>query len=320
MVGFPGCRLRPPPNYVGRALALSLAVHLALFGALELGRYLHLHLPQWLKSVLDLSKQSAVEKKPPSATDQQAPTLTFVEVDPSQATAEPPKETRNYSAFNSVAANPDVSMDTEKVKMDGKQDKIPKIVDTLHPSPVPPLTELKPEPKPPDLERENPPARKPGDLALAKPAEKQPQEEEKPKRPRTIIEAQMQKGLIPGQKMKQEGGVRRHGGSVSLDAKATPFGAYDAMMIDAIAKRWYAILDSTLTPTRPGKVVIQFRQYWDGRVTDLKVLESEVGDVLAFYCQKAISDPSPYEKWPPDMRRSSGRDFRDIVFTFYYEF
>lgn len=317
MVGFSGYRLRPGPNYVGRALALSVAIHLALFGALDLGRRLHLHLPEWLKSVLNFRVQAA-QLKPPSAAEQQEPTLTFVEVDPSLATPEAPKDTHHYSAFNAEASNPDISAE-EKVKMDGAQDKVPKVVDTLHPAPAPPATPMLPEPKPVEIPREKPPATAPGDLALAKPAEKETKEEEKPRRPRTLVEAQTQKGLIPGQKMKQDGGVRRHG-QVSLDAKATPFGAYDAAMIDAIARRWYAILDSTPTPTRPGKVVIQFRQFSDGRVTDLKVIESEVGELLAFYCQKAITDPSPFEKWPPDMRRSSAREFRDIIFTFYYEF
>jgi len=312
-------RLRLPANSVARALALSLAIHLALFGMLQLSFYLNLHLPDWLRNVLERSRPVAEEKKATARADQEAPTLTFVEVDPSQAAAEPPKETRNYSAFNSVAANPDVSIDTEKAKIDGQQDKVPKVVDTLRPAPLQPFVPLKPTPAPETPKPEVKPAQKPGDLAFNKPADDKPKEVEKPKRALTVAQAQMEKGLIPGQKMKEEGGVKRHG-SVSLDAKATPFGAYDAAMVDAIARRWYAILEQTKTPTRPGKVVVTFRQYSNGRVDSLKVNESNVGDALAFYCQMAISDPSPYEKWPPDMRRTAPKDYRDIVFTFYYEF
>jgi len=65
---------------------------------------------------------------------------------------------------------------------------------------------------------------------------------------------------------------------------------------------------------------LEFRQYSDGRVTDLKVIESNVGDALAFYCQKAVSDPSPYEKWPADMRRMNAKDYREIRFVFWYEY
>ncbi|HYT58773.1 MAG TPA: hypothetical protein VEL06_01295, partial [Haliangiales bacterium] len=81
---------------VAWALALSLAIHLFLFGASELAERLHLQWPDWLKRVLDLSRQ-ITKKKPSPPDNQEPPTLTFVEVDPSQATPEPPKETKNYS-------------------------------------------------------------------------------------------------------------------------------------------------------------------------------------------------------------------------------
>src|SRR2546425_1079282 len=154
-------RLRFATHSVSRALALSLALHLLLFGTLELSRYLKLQLPEWLKSVLDLSRQVNVEKKAVSA-DQEQPTLTFVEVNPSQAMPEPPKETKNYSAFNSLAANPDVSIDSEKPKIDGTQDKVPKVEDALRPTPPQPLTPLKPEPQPPKTETESKPDQPPG--------------------------------------------------------------------------------------------------------------------------------------------------------------
>src|SRR6266481_756912 len=141
-------RLRFATHPVSRALALSLALHLLLFGTLELSRYLKLHLPDWLKTVLDISRQVSMEKKTAPA-DQEPPTLTFVEVDPSQAMPEPPKDTKNYSAFNSLAANPDVSIDSEKPKIDGTQDKVPKVEDALRPTPPQPLTPLEPEPQPP---------------------------------------------------------------------------------------------------------------------------------------------------------------------------
>ena len=131
-------RARLAANSVARALALSLAVHLVLFGMLEVSYFLHL--PDWLRSVLDLSRRVAEEQRSPPPTDQEPPTLTFVEVDPSQATAEPPKDTKNYSAFNSIAANPEVALDSEKPKIEGKQEHVPKVMDTLRPAPPQPLT------------------------------------------------------------------------------------------------------------------------------------------------------------------------------------
>jgi hypothetical protein len=146
-------RLRFANHPVSRALALSLALHLVLFGTLELSRYLKIELPEWLKSVLDLSRQVNADKKTAPA-DQEPLTLTFVEVNPAQATPDPPKDTKNYSAFNSLAANPDVSIEADKPKLDGTQDKVPKVEDALRPTPPEPLTPMKPEPQPPKTEPE----------------------------------------------------------------------------------------------------------------------------------------------------------------------
>jgi hypothetical protein len=314
---FPSRRPRPATNSVAPALALSLVIHLVSFGVLELSR--NLRLPEWLKAVLDRPAAKLEERRSAPPASQEVPLL-FVEVDPSQATPEPPKETRNYSVVNSRAANPEVSTDASQPKIDGAQDKVPKVVDTLQALPPQPLTALRPEPQPFKPEPETQSARKPGDLAFARPADLKPkEEEEKPKRPRTLIEAQLQKGLIPGRKMKQEGGVKRRGSISSLDARQTAFASYDQAIINAIAKRWYDLLDASSSPTRPGEVVLEFRLHSDGRVTDLKVVETNVGDVLALFCQKAVSDPSPFEKWPPDMRRMISKDYRDIRFAFFYE-
>src|SRR5438034_4293508 len=161
---------------VSRALALSRALHLLVFGMVELSRHLKLEWPEWLKSALNLARQVSAEKKAAPA-DREPPTLTFVEVDPAQAMPEPPKETKNYSAFNSQAANPDVSIDSEKPKIDGTQDKVPKVEDALRPTPPQPLTPLKPEPQPPKTEPESKPdPPPPGDLALAKAPDKKPEE------------------------------------------------------------------------------------------------------------------------------------------------
>src|SRR5947208_6161553 len=218
-------RLRFATHPVSRALALSLAFHLLLFGTLELGRYLKLQWPEWLKTIVDLSRQVNVEKK---AADQEPPTLTFVEVDPTQATPEPPKDTKNYSAFNSLAANPDVSIDSEKPKIDGTQDKVPKVEDALRPTPPQPLIPLKPEPQPPKTETESKPDQPPGDLALAKPPDRKPPEEEKPRRPRTLAEVRPTESLILAKKMKEEGGVKRHGEiKPAFDAQGTILGNYE---------------------------------------------------------------------------------------------
>jgi len=141
--------------------------------------------------------------------------------------------------------------------------------------------------------------------------------ETKSTRPRTIKEAlarRQESGLV-GEKMLQQGGVKRLGVS-AMDVQGTSFGAYDQAIVHAIQQRWYDLLETRFSPR--GKVVIEFRLHHDGRVTGLKVSDADVGDLYVLLCQKAIQDPAPFPRWPSDMRRQLQDDHRDIRFTFFY--
>ncbi len=312
--------------------------------------------------------QNKVTPPPQNKQTLTEPPLLFVSVPPSQAATEPPKNAKFYSDKDSVAANPKTDKDTDKPKIDGKQDKVMQTADI--PKPVKP--EFKPEPKPQPVPEPKPeitkPAEKkqpqplqplpqtkpqnqekqiaskkptaenfvkqePGDTNQRKPEPLQPglpSDESEPQtgptqkpqnRPLTLAEARsrQQGGTIAGEKMKQEGGVKRYALEASIDAKATPFGAYDSSVFYAIQQRWYDLLEnSRFTGDRRGKVVVDFRLHYDGRVTDLKIAESNVGELLTVLCRKAIEDPAPFEKWPADMRRMIGEDYREVRITFYY--
>ncbi len=141
--------------------------------------------------------------------------------------------------------------------------------------------------------------------------------ETKVSRPRTIKEALARKaesGLV-GERMKQDGGVKNLGVS-ALDVRGMSFGAYDAAIIQAIQSRWYSLLESRPTPR--GRVVVEFRMHFDGRVTDVKVSDADVGEMYSLFCQKAIQDPAPFPRWPSDMRRQMQADYRDVRFSFFY--
>ena len=57
-------------------------------------------------------------------------------------------------------------------------------------------------------------------------------------RPRTLAEAKARQQIAPGEKMKQDGGVKRRlDVDPSFDAIATPFGEYDREVIEAIRTR-----------------------------------------------------------------------------------
>ena len=117
--------------------------------------------------------------------------------------------------------------------------------------------------------------------------------------------------------MREDGGVSNHG-RAALSVARTPFGSYDAALVAAVQQRWYDLLDSTTFAQRSGRVVVEFRLYYDGRITDMKIDGNEVGEILGALCQRAVLDPSPFAQWPSDMRRAVGKNYRDVMFTFFY--
>ena len=311
------------------AFAISLAVHTAFFGFWKLGKQLHWweHQATWLLKLHKKKSPAFHFAKLPPVTQPKARQipLTFVEVDPATATKEAPKDAKFYSAQNSKAANPDATLDLVRPKVDGQQDKIVRLEDVPKPGPQPLQPAIVPEkvteeakPKPTDTI---------GDLAKVKPAESRKENngiaeiasDAAPiprEKPRTLADARARK-MLAGEKMKQDGGVHRHG-HVALDAIATPFGSYDAAFIAAVQQRWYDLLDSQGFAQRSGKVVLEFHLLYDGRITEMKMMDNEVGEVLGLICERAIKDPAPYGKWPDDMRRMVEKPYREVKFTFYY--
>ena len=90
-------------------------------------------------------------------------------------------------------------------------------------------------------------------------------------------------------------------------------------MVCKIRSHWYADLANTSYEAhRQGKVVVQFVLNYDGRITEMKVIETSVTETLSLLCQKAVLDPSPFDKWPREMRLMVGEDSRRITFTFNY--
>ena len=236
----------------------------------------------------------------------------FVDVNPEQATADAPKNTKYYSSQNSRAANPEADRNKNVPQLNGKQTEIAKTEDVTRQNfsklqPAAPQANPQPEAPRPMLD--------PGDLTLAKPEDFQQQRNVRARSSRSHA----QQNRLPGPQMKEEGGVHRQALVPSLDAKATPFGVYDAVFIEAVTQRWYDLLDSQqFARDRNGKVILRFHLNYDGRISDMNVMENTVGDVLGYVCQKAVMDPAPYAKWPTDMREMMDADYREITFTFYY--
>lgn len=318
------------------AFAISMALHLLIFGGFEVGKKLHwwenAHWPAWLTPIKRLAE--AFKKKEVLQAAQplqpQEPPLLFVDVNPENASAEAPKKATHYSDLNSLAANPDTDKESDLPKISGEQKHVVKTEDVprnktfpLQPAPPP----VAPAAKEPQEEAKAKPAQPPGDLAMAKPEPNPTKDKaEAPHtKPRTIKEALARlpdkpDNQLAGQKMKQEGGVRRKLDTSLFDTAATPIGAYDRELIQIIQSHWYALLDERqFALDTQGKVVLQFVLHPDGRVTEMNMSENTATDVMGYVCQKAILESSPFRPWPKEMRREIGEN-RPIQFTFFYDY
>jgi outer membrane biosynthesis protein TonB len=285
---------------------------------LGLGASLVLHatgLGGWILALMLSFSQASQDPNAAHSTRDRIPTL-FVEVNPDMASAVAPQDTPYYSTVNSLAANPDPQTDSATPQLDGSQDQFLRLVDIPKPGPQP----LQPSPPPeiePLLAREPEPVLpdKPVDLAVAPVPSRLTSPAEN--RARTVVEARLRKGLIAGPQSRQPGGASRRG-AISIDARASPLGGYDAALIAAIQQRWWDLLDDSAVAPRSGRVVVEFTLHQDGRVTEARIVEQEVGEILALYCRKAITDPAPYARWPAELHRLLSRDYREVRVTFHY--
>jgi outer membrane biosynthesis protein TonB len=228
-----------------------------------------------------------------------------------------------YSNKNSHAGNPEEDKESNQPKLNGKQTEDPKTEDATRLSqaqPPPPQSHpLQPSPQPAaEPTEESSPFnlgdQKPKQLAMKKTTQPTPPT---PPKPRTLKEA-LEQNHLPGLAMHQDGGAHRRL-SAAFDAKATPFGDYDLAVINAVTERWYSLLDQqNFAQDRTGRVVVRFKLEYDGTVRDVEVLENNVGEVLSYVCQAAIENAAPFGKWPDEMRRAIGENFREVTFTFDY--
>jgi hypothetical protein len=309
-------------NTLVLAAAISLATHVTIFGGWKLGQHFgwwkNQQLPAWMQKISEsLAKLPNAKKFPPQARNEVP--LIFVDVDPQSSQKEPPKETKFYGAANSQAASANPA-ESKLPEILGKQDKVIKATENSKSKAQP----LQPSPAKPDQTdaKESKPKEKQiiGDLALAKPQEQNKKAEGKEEkethvRPRKLSDV---KPSLLGEKMKQQGGAKRLALEPAFDVKVTSFGDYDREFIAAVQHRWYELLEGRTTV--PGTIVVEFRLNYDGRITDLKLVENSTQNaMLEFICKSAIDDPAPYRKWPSEMRRELKTDSREVRFTFYYE-
>jgi hypothetical protein len=112
--------------------------------------------------------------------------------------------------------------------------------------------------------------------------------------------------------------VQNHARVPSFNVKVTGFGDYDARFVEAVSQNWYNLLDSQrFALDRTGRVVLLFRLNYDGSISQMRLGDNNVGELLGYVCEKAVLDGAPYEPWTEDMRLKLG-SYADVQFTFDY--
>jgi hypothetical protein len=130
-----------------------------------------------------------------------------------------------------------------------------------------------------------------------------------------LAEARERQGA-PGERMRETGGVNMVNKDPAVDAVQTEYGDYDRELVDAVDACWKHLLKDRQNLVA-GTVMLEFNLHSDGRITDMKLVSSDVDELQALMCQQAVLDPARYKTWPAKMRAVLS-DPRQVRFTFYY--
>jgi hypothetical protein len=289
------------------ALAISLFVHMLIFSGYELSREIPM-----LHRILWQAKQPRLQ---PQAQRYEEP-LEFVTV--RTPSTETPESAKYFSNKSSVAADDSQNRNTETPQLNGRQSDIPQTEDAMRAQAAKEQAGNGQQQAANSKQgtADSKPAENNGDLTLGKPDNNQQQEQP---RPRTLKEAyEEMASKMPSMTMKEEGGVQNHARVPSFNVKVTGFGDYDARFVEAVSQNWYNLLDSQrFALDRTGRVVLLFRLNYDGSISQMRLGDNNVGELLGYVCEKAVLDGAPYEPWTEDMRLKLG-SYADVQFTFDY--
>jgi len=275
----------------------------------------------------------------------------FIETDERQATTEQPPNTPYYSDRATLAANPEnpTGKAGDTPYLAGEETRMMSTENVPVPRPGAPAAAPPAPPSPPPAApaeaRPPAPAEKPPVLAQSglRVVEQQRQSEIQrqenirntarlgpettaadarppvPPQPPAApaISSPTGREIAAGKSRLVAAGVDRTG-VAAFNVAASPFGAYDRKLIQAVQSRWIALIERYGVYERAGTVTLSFLLSDDGKVANLQRKENSAGEMLALFCEKAITDAAPYDPLPDQLRPLVGKEPREVNFTFYY--
>ena len=106
--------------------------------------------------------------------------------------------------------------------------------------------------------------------------------------------------LLTGPLMKSRGSAANRG-SLSIDATFSDFGEYQQQFYAALQLGWYQEIEFFQPIDTSTSVTVRFTMYSDGRIEDVKAVQSNASEIATVICETAITKRSPFRVWTQEM-------------------
>lgn len=134
--------------------------------------------------------------------------------------------------------------------------------------------------------------------------------------PRPRVRPRLAPELITGPLMRSKGSASRRG-SIAIDATFSEFGEYEQQFYAAIQTGWYQEIEFFQPIDTATRVRVQFTIYADGKVADVKAVQTTASEIATFICETAIAKRSPFRPWTKEMVLVFGQQ-RTLTVMFHY--
>lgn len=122
--------------------------------------------------------------------------------------------------------------------------------------------------------------------------------------------------LVTGPLMRSPGSASRRG-SLAIDATFSEFGEYEQQFYAAIQTGWYQEIEFFQPIDASARVHVRFTIYSDGRVENVRAVDTSASEIATVICETAITKRSPFRPWTREMVQVFGSE-RTLNVMFHY--
>ena len=139
-----------------------------------------------------------------------------------------------------------------------------------------------------------------------------------PRRPRPRPQVVRQQQVRPAILAEKLAGTPNVGLS-GIDARWSNYGAYLQRMVDTVQIQWERlIIQMVAMPSSGSTVSVKFVVNDEGRIVQIRNVDTTANETASRACVSAITDRAPYGPWTDDMKAVLGSQ-QEMTFTFFYQ-